>query len=63
MKPSWDDAPEWAQWLARSAGDDGWTWFEKKPVRDEQRDYIQVPHSKWQEAICYDPSLEERPNV
>ena len=32
MKPSWDDAPEWAQWLAKD--DDGkWFWYENKPVR------------------------------
>lgn len=30
MKPSWDDAPEWAQWLAMD--DSGaWFWYEEKP--------------------------------
>jgi hypothetical protein len=30
-KPSWDDAPEWASWLAQ--GDCGeWDWFERKPT-------------------------------
>jgi hypothetical protein len=30
VKPDWKDAPEWANYLARS--EDGmWTWFEKKP--------------------------------
>lgn len=29
-KPSWSDAPEWAQWLAMD--DDGtWYWFEDEP--------------------------------
>ena len=28
--PSWDDAPEWANWLGFS--DDGWCWFENKPI-------------------------------
>lgn len=31
MKPSWDDAPDWAQWLAMdSLGH--WYWYEIKPV-------------------------------
>lgn len=30
MTPHWDDAPEWAQWLAQN--DDGnWYWFEHEP--------------------------------
>jgi hypothetical protein len=30
MKPSWDDAPKWAQYLAMD--DDGdWYWFENEP--------------------------------
>ena len=31
MKPSWKDAPEWAQWLAMDE-DDEWYWFEREPV-------------------------------
>ena len=31
MKPSWDDAPEWAQCLAMDT-DDIWYWYENKPV-------------------------------
>lgn len=30
MKPSWNDAPEWAQWLAMDE-DGKWWWFECKP--------------------------------
>lgn len=30
MKPSWDDAPKWANWLAMD-GDGMWFWFECKP--------------------------------
>ena len=29
MKPSWDDAPEWAEWLAMDHA--GWAWFEFRP--------------------------------
>lgn len=33
-KPSWDDAPEWANWLAMDS-DGAWYWYEKKPYIDE----------------------------
>ncbi len=35
MKPSWDDAPEWAQWLAMDESG-RWWWYEKRPVRKEE---------------------------
>lgn len=35
MKPSWDDAPEWAQWLSMD-GDGLWSWWEIKPEWDEE---------------------------
>lgn len=30
MKPSWDQAPSWAQWLAMDADGDWW-WYEHEP--------------------------------
>ena len=33
MKPSWLDAPDWANYLARGEHG-GWFWFDKKPVAD-----------------------------
>ena len=30
MKPSWDEAPEWANWLAMDAGG-LWWWYEREP--------------------------------
>lgn len=30
-KPTWDKAPEWANWLACNA-DGEWFWYEEKPV-------------------------------
>jgi hypothetical protein len=30
MKPSWNDAPEWAQWLAQDKNG-LWNWFEIEP--------------------------------
>ena len=29
-KPSWDDAPKWAQWLAQDS-DSSWWWYEFRP--------------------------------
>lgn len=31
MKPDWQDAPPWAQWLAMDE-DGGWWWHESKPT-------------------------------
>lgn len=62
MKPSWDDAPEWAQLLAMDE-DGGWWWFQCPPVQGEcmwiasdggfRR--ARVSHSDWKD------SLEQRP--
>jgi hypothetical protein len=30
MKPSWESAPDWAQWLAQNE-DGSWQWFENPP--------------------------------
>jgi len=30
MKPDWEDAPEWANWVTMDA-DGAWYWFETKP--------------------------------
>lgn len=35
-RPSWDDAPEWAQWLAQDEGGE-WFWFEA-PVKMEEEE-------------------------
>ena len=32
-KPSWDDAPVWANWLAQDFNGDWW-WYEDKPIND-----------------------------
>lgn len=33
-KPSWQDAPKWARWLAQDCHLHWW-WYEYKPVYDE----------------------------
>lgn len=39
MKPSWKDAPAWANWLAMDQ-DGRWFWYEKCPLRDDYRFFI-----------------------
>ena len=64
MKPSWDDAPEWAQWLAMDE-DGRWWWYEEKPL--PQRDYFYWLGGKMEESLpvldksmAWDESLEKR---
>ncbi len=38
-KPSWKDAPEWAEWLAQDAAADGtgaWWWYRTMPIKGER---------------------------
>lgn len=37
-KPSWDESPEWAEWLAQDA-DGEWWWFGGEPNQDEEYFY------------------------
>lgn len=34
-KPSWENAPEWAKWLAQDA-DGEWCWFRHKPLKESE---------------------------
>lgn len=36
--PSWDDAPEWAEWLGQGMAGD-WEFYEDKPTPSENRNY------------------------
>jgi hypothetical protein len=66
MKPSWDEAPEWARWLSMDASGD-WYWYEDKPIenwrgqewqknyRSESRTSVASQADEWYET------LEERP--
>ena len=63
MKPSWNDAPEWANYLAMDNNCEWW-WYENKPELDndvsewdfDRRSKIQsVPQLNWED------SLEMRP--
>ncbi|MBA6068379.1 hypothetical protein [Pseudomonas mosselii] len=30
-KPDWNDAPDWAEWLAAYGPDGYWVWYEAEP--------------------------------
>ena len=38
MKPNWQDAPEWANYLAKDE-DEGWAWHEALPYKKEDVPY------------------------
>jgi len=62
MKPSWDESPEWAQWLAMD--DDGeFCWFENKPFLSDgmwfdAKDGREITHSF---SVRGEPFIECRP--
>ncbi len=65
MKPSWDDSPIWAQWLAMDQGGI-WCWFECKPVI-ENHYWIQLNANKHAKSLSIFPlpwkeTLQKRPD-
>ena len=61
MKPSWDDAPEWANWLAMDE-DGAWEWFEREPCKSDIMGYFYAenggkhmkaanPRPEWEESL------------
>lgn len=67
-KPSWDDAPEWAQWLAQDE-DGPHYWFETEPhtTTDRHGRYWQAERGRVQRISKENPNpnwrdtLEQRP--
>jgi len=50
MKPSWDDAPEWAQWLAMDS-DGTWYWYDSAPLIEYASDNLWTPTgARYEEA-------------
>ena len=77
MKPSWSDAPEWANWLAKDESGE-WYWYENEPTRlvpvfggeGNIIGYELNPDSKWgakgryqlvEDDIYWQSTLEQRP--
>ena len=70
-KPSWDSAPEWANWLAMDS-DSEWFWYISEPHLDQDVDELDWwSYDKFQQAFpVYGssntlentlPTLEKRP--
>jgi hypothetical protein len=65
-KPDWNDAPEWAQWMAQDKGGE-WYWYEHKPKLMHARH--EVDYSVRSESRCqlareipgWDKTVERRP--
>ncbi len=62
VKPSWKDAPEWANYLARDL-DGTWVWFEDKPtVEMGSGCWVSDGKSEIGDVLLfYTYTLEERP--
>ncbi|XQA74642.1 hypothetical protein ACM9XA_03635 [Xanthomonas sacchari] len=59
-KPSWDDAPDWAQWLAMDA-DGQWYWYESKPEWHFGTWETKAAHVSAGSSDSAIDSLEQRP--
>lgn len=61
MKPSWDDAPEWANYMAMDDNED-WHWYEKKPDWSEsEKEWLTF--GKYEKAFVKygNGTMEKRP--
>ena len=56
MKPDWEDAPEWANWLAMD-GDGYWEWYADEPEWEEDENiwYCAFGGSIVFERACDEP--------
>lgn len=65
MKPDWNLAPEWANYLAQD-GDGAWWWYENRPKVSKFGPYWTEPRGKFELAAgatynSWNNSLEVRP--
>ena len=73
-KPSWDSAPEWANWLACDS-DSPWYWYEEKPLKsiNYPNSWTNHPPTKFNPCDVYadaswaeenwNTSVEQRPKT
>lgn len=61
-KPSWDDAPSWANWMAMDE-DGEWLWYEREPVMKVGYwdSYGQIKSASNPPKIHFSETLEQRP--
>ena len=60
-KPSWDDAPEWANWLAMDENYEWW-WFELEPYFiEELKFWNSLGRATKAKSLTCKETLEERP--
>lgn len=70
-RPKWEDAPEWANWLAQdqpanAATPTYWVWFEQKPTK-MSNGWIDKSNGRWLETRIqalnadWKSTLEQRP--
>ena len=58
-KPSWDDAPEWANWLAMDS-DGSWYWFQNKPYEGNVVWHSEAGHVEPVNVPDWKDTLESR---
>jgi len=54
-KLNWNDAPEWAEWLAQDARG-GWYWYKNKPFINEDINMWNVNDPNWQRVNWCEPN-------
>lgn len=63
-KPSWNDAPEWANYLAQDY-DGTWVWYEYRPKPIEESNYFSCWKGKFLKVSSdntdWKKTLEKRP--
>jgi hypothetical protein len=69
--PSWEDAPDWARWLAKDSPDkdeeSAWWWYADKPVAMKNTWQVSTDVRAWMAASCHcdlgdwRDTLEKRP--
>ncbi len=62
MKPSWKDAPDWAQWLAMDE-DGQWHWYSDKPYYSDSWCMwnTEKQYEKCNDVVSWERTLQERP--
>lgn len=62
MKPKWEDAPDWAEWVAMDRNG-AWHWYENEPQpsygywsqRGGRYDAVIAPDESWRDTLVSRP--------